>query len=1000
MTSPDSAADIRLDLHHRALGDMSSGKPKRLVRALEYQAEDLPPEAFAYTTEADFLGALRGAHATDRLVEAWRKQLTRWDYNENVSWSSHPPRTDERRADVYALLGLGEELGKLLDALVPVSKAAGAVVISTEHKVWYTPQSLQGRPWYWPAYRKLLVDKGWPEDVVAGLDEASDRVVERLADPTATEAYQSKGLVVGYVQSGKTANFAGVIAKAIDAGYRLVIVLGGTLNMLRAQTQRRLDMELVGRENILRGANEYESDYADDPAWSQGRFAAFGAMPSSLGAFDIHRMTTRDVDYQSLQTGIAALEADKQEPGLPLYDPRNLHRAAARLMVVKKNKTVLEKLVKDLRKIQTPLAEIPVLIIDDESDEASVNTTDLAKPNAERTAINRKISELLRMLPRAQYVGYTATPFANVFIDPSDTEDIFPKDFIISLPRPDGYMGARDFHDLDSDLADEERTVVNSNEKAHVRSIVVEGDDEGDADDTCLERAMDMFVLTAAMKLYREDKGGLGDRYFQHHTMLIHESVRQDDHRELLGRVTRLWWNAGYLGPAGRERLRDLFVTDVAPVSEVRADGQAVPSSFEELAPFIGPAAIRIGGDDKPIIVVNGDKDIETGEADFDKRSIWKILIGGQKLARGFTVEGLTVSYFRRRAGNASTLMQMGRWFGFREGYQDLVRLYLGRQESMGKKEIDLYEGFEAICRDEEAFRAELAQYSVIVDGRPQVTPDRVPPLVWQHIPWLKPTSPNKMFNSRLVTVRSPGEWQEPTAYPTKVADLRHNTNLWTPVLESLSDEPVQLAYHLRDKGVTHRFSALAGRMGSADLLDLVSGVRWGAPSQFAPHLDYLREISAGDSPQVDDWIVLAPQHAQPGKRIRLASGSRPYSYFARDRRRAPLFGAISDVKHRAAALRIAGSLGDAGDATVEGLVAPRRGVIVLYPIVEPEHRATLVEDVPLDPSRVVTAFGFVAPASARRDDGRVLRFTTVDSTREGIAIIDTASAAAAGHHG
>ncbi|WP_128981598.1 Z1 domain-containing protein [Streptomyces roseicoloratus] len=989
MTSPDPSTSLRIDLHSRALGDMSSGKPKRLERALEYQAEDLSPEAMRYASEADFLSVLREARSTDRLVEVWRKQLTRWDFSENPTWSDHPPRTDERRADTYALLGIGDETGKRLDALVPVSKAAGAVVISAEHKSWYTPQSLQGRPWYWPAYRRLLVDKGWAEDVVAGLDEATDRVVERLADPTAPEAYQSKGLVVGYVQSGKTANFAGVIAKAIDAGYRLVIVLGGTLNMLRAQTQRRLDMELVGRENIMRGASAYESDYADDPAWIQGKFASFGAMPSSLGAFDIHRMTTRDVDYQSLQQGIAALESDKQEPGLPLYDPRNLHRAAARLMVVKKNKTVLTKLVKDLGKIQTPLSEIPVLIIDDESDEASVNTTDLAKPNAERTAINKKISELLRMLPRAQYVGYTATPFANVFIDPSDAEDIFPKDFIISLPRPDGYMGARDFHDLDWDPSDE-RTYADSNEMAHVRSIVVEDDE----DDTCLRRAMDMFVLTAAMKLYREDKGGLGDRYFQHHTMLIHESVRQDDHRELLGRVTELWWDAGYPGAAGHGRLRRLFDEDIAPVSAVRADGQAVPASFEELAPYIGPAAIRIGGDDKPIIVVNGDKDLATGEADFDKRSIWKILIGGQKLARGFTVEGLTVSYFRRRAGNASTLMQMGRWFGFRQGYRDLVRLYLGRQETMGRKEIDLYEGFEAICRDEEAFRAELAQYSVMVDGRPQITPDKVPPLVSQHIPWLKPTSPNKMYNSRLVTLRSPGLWQEPTAYPKKASALRHNTALWVPVLDSLPVEPAQFSYHF-PKGVTHRFSALTGRIDAARLLELLAAVQWGAPSQFAPHLDYLREITNSHPAQVDDWVVLAPQHSQPGHRIALGSSGRSFSYFARDRRRDPLFGAISDLKHRAAATRIAGGLPDSGDVAVESLVSPRRGVVTLYPVVEPEHRATLVEGEALDPSQVVMAFGFVAPASARSDDGRVLRFTTVDSSQEGVAIIDTTTTAA-----
>ncbi|MEU8538563.1 Z1 domain-containing protein [Streptomyces sp. NPDC048717] len=992
MTRPDISTGIRLDLHARALGDMSSGKPKRLVRALEYQAEDLSPEALPYASEADFLDVLREARSTDQLIEVWRKQLTRWDYNENVAWSDHPPRTDERRTDVYGLLGIGDETAKRLDALIPVSKAAGAVVISTEHKPWYTPESVQGRPWYWPAYRELLVKKGRSEEAVASLEEAANRVVERLADPTAEAAYQSKGLVVGHVQSGKTANFAGVIAKAIDAGYRLVIVLGGTLNLLRAQTQRRLDMELVGRENIMRGASEYESDYADDPAWSRGEFTAFGAMPSTLGAFDIHRMTTRDDDYRSLLQGIVALEYEKQEPGLPLYHPQNLHRSAARLMVVKKNKQVLTKLVKDLRKIKTPLSEIPVLIVDDESDEASVNTSDLAKPNAERTAINQKISELLGMLPRAQYVGYTATPFANVFIDPSDAEDIFPKDFIVSLPRPAGYMGARDFHDLDADFGDEERTYATSNELAHVRDIVVEDDE----DDTCLQRAMDMFVLTAAMKLYREAEGGRDERFYQHHTMLIHESVRQDAQRELLGRVTRLWWNAGYTGETGRERLRELFDTDVAPVSAVRAGDEAIPASFEDLAPHIGPAAIRIGGDDKPIIVVNGDKDIETGEADFDKRSIWKILIGGQKLARGFTVEGLTVSYFRRRAGNASTLMQMGRWFGFREGYRDLVRLYLGRQETVGKKEIDLYQGFEAICRDEEAFRSELEQYSVPVDGRPQVTPDKVPPLVSQHIPWLKPTSPKKMYNSRLVTLRSPGLWQEPTAYPKRTGDLRRNTDLWTPLLDSLSPEPTRLAYHFPGAdGTTHRYAAFSGRIDAATLLDLVTRLRWEAPSQFAPHLDYLDEITKGS--QVDDWIVLAPQHAQAGRRIRCGTAGRAYSYFARDRRRDPLFGAISDLKHRAVALRIAGGLADSGDPVVESLVAPKRGTIVLYPIVEAEHRATLADGDVLDPSRIVMAFGFVAPASARSDDGRVLRFTTIDSSREGVPIIDAAPGALAG---
>lgn len=967
---------LRLTLHTSALAGMDS-RPKNLLRALAYQSEDEGPEAELLATEADFCSTLNAAHSTDQLVELWRKQLTQWDYAENPAWTPTESRTDERRAAILNLLGLPEDTVRILNLLIPVPKASGPVVISDTFIPWYTPQSQQGRSWYWPAYRQLLSQKGWSETAVASLDSASDRVVERLADPTSETAYQSKGLVVGYVQSGKTANFTGVIAKSVDAGYRLVIVLGGTLNLLRAQTQRRLDMELVGRENILRGASEYESDYADDPAWPQGKFLSHGGLPSAMGGFDIVRMTTRDNDYKSLLQGIVALEFEKQEPALPLHNPRNLHRSSARLMVVKKNQTVLAKLVKDLNKIKTPLAEIPVLIIDDESDEASVNTSNPNKPDAERTAINDKISELLRLLPRAQYVGYTATPFANVFIDPSDAEDIFPKDFIVSLPRPEGYMGVQDFHDLDSPIPREERTFANSNEKAHVRDIHLSSEEDGSA----LQKAMDMFVLTAAMKLYREDNG-LGDRAFQHHTMLIHESVRTADHQKLRGRVHKMWWSAGYTGPEGHARLRELFETDVAPVSRVRSDGFAVPASYDDLSPYVGAAAIRIGGDNQPIIVVNGDKDIENGEADFDKRSLWKILIGGQKLARGFTVEGLTITYYRRRTSNASTLMQMGRWFGFRKGYQDLVRLYLGREETMGKKDIDLYEAFEAICRDEESFREELQQYSVVIDGEPQVTPERVPPLVSQHLPWLKPVSANKMYNTRLVGIDSPGKWEEPTAYPSGVPALRHNTGLWTPVLESLSTDPSTFAYYFDEAETHHRFNALTGRLSSGEFLTLLGSLKWDAPGRFEPHLTYLNEITG--SSKVEDWLVIAPQHSSRNRQLPIGTSSRTFSWFSRQRRRGEVFGAISEPKHRAAALRIAGALAHGGNTTTERYVSERRGVVSLYPVVEPEHRGELEASGRIDPGKVVMAFTFVAPASARSSDGRVLRFTTIDS-RDGV---------------
>jgi len=347
--------------------------------------------------------------------------------------------------------------------------------------------------------------------------------------------------------------------------------------------------------------------------------------------------------------------------------------------------------------------------------------------------------------------------------------------------------------------------------------------------------------------------------------------------------------------------------------------------------------------------------------------------------------------------------MQMGRWFGFREGYRDLVRLFIGRGEKVGKKEIDLYEAFEAICLDEESFRKELAQYSEMVDGVPQITPAQVPPLVSQHLPWLKPTSPKKMYNARLVEIASPGEWVEPTAYPATSKDLAHNTNLWLPVLESLSSRPVRFACY-SDDGKKYSFDALKGSISPDVFLDIASSLKWCAPTQFAPHLAYLREITGGRHAQVEEWAVLAPQlglskgtkTSEGGHGLVLGAREDSVSWFLRSRRRNPLFGAISEPKHRTVPRRIAGALATECNEETKALTGPRKGAILLYPVIERKKDAN-GQDKPLpirgdgsiDPGELVIAFAFVAPTSARAGDGRVVRFTTVDSSREGTPIID-----------
>ena len=216
---------------------------------------------------------------------------------------------------------------------------------------------------------------------------------------------------------------------------------------------------------------------------------------------------------------------------------------------MKKNATVLKKLVTDIEANKQAFAEIPVLMIDDESDQASVNTVDPEKilaAKAEgreikaRRAINDRIAAMLELMPRTQYVGYTATPFANVFVDPSDPVGIFPRDFVIGLERPPGYMGVEDFYDS-AESSDDEKTYSNSNELAFVRDLEATDDDENHQDEE-LAKAIDMFVLTGAIKLYRASADPA--LTFRHHTMLVHDSVRKIHHRKAAEHVRHLWSTA------------------------------------------------------------------------------------------------------------------------------------------------------------------------------------------------------------------------------------------------------------------------------------------------------------------------------------------------------------------------------------------------------------------------------------------------------------------------
>lgn len=868
----------------------------------------------------EVLEALSAEGEGGALHALFREHLARWDHVEDVDWAEDTrPNTAERRSTLYEALGVDGSMRQVLDEHIPYLAAEKPTVIAAKRwDRWYTPALRAARHFYWDAFASHLRDtEGWSEQSIISLDEASTSVVERLANPTAVEAYQSKGLVVGYVQSGKTANITGVVAKAADAGYRLIIVLAGTQNMLRNQTQRRLDRELVGAELL-------EDEYDDAADWAQ--FLRHGDRPSMLGAFDWIRLTTRSSDYRKLAAGaIETLRFDKHHAGKRLNDPDNLYRLPAKLLVVKKNASVLDKLRTDLLRADSDglLADMPALVIDDESDQASVNTVRPSSTDdeekVERTRINAAIVHLLRILPRAQYVGYTATPFANVFIDPADAEDVFPKDFIVALGRPPDYLGASDFHDLEGAPPEAIHEPFRSNERAFVRPVY-----EDDPSNEQLRTAIDTFVLTGAIKLYR---GAILDQTFRHHTMIVHTSQRIADHQQQFQAVRDLIDDAGYESGAARDRLARLLETDILPVSASRAPDLPSPASLDDLDEHLGETLSRLHRGGTPALVVNS-----TGEAHrlaFDAADpVWKIIVGGAKLSRGFTVEGLTVSYFRRRSPTADTLMQMGRWCGFRRGYADLVRLYIARARADELDVFDTYEAFEGICRDEESFRGELKKYALPEDDADLITPRDIPPLVASHLDWIKPTSKNKMYNAQLGFRNFGAMLREHRLTPDSDVDVRHNERIARQLLEPLELASRELVV---DESVVQAYVASATR---SEVEGFLRSYRWLDDRKIlAPELEFLAG-KEGD-PCVDEWVVVLPQLQQGAFGLTWSVSGHDLTVHSRkrnpDTRLVNAYAGPDDRRIASALTGVYDSLGV--DHDVRSLGGDRRAVLLVYPI-------------------------------------------------------------------
>lgn len=935
------------DATKSALNNMRDEGPAALVELVAFKLRKIN----AVVDEKAVLASVIVPELNDPRRRAMHMSLAQWDAQTDPNWGANTTAsTAERRERIYELLELADESRKRLDAEFPSAARLDTMIVDPEHwEPWYDDTRRTAHDFYWRAYRGVLEAKGWDPAAIANLDKSTSDIVGRLADPSAEIGYQTKGLAVGHVQSGKTANFTGIVAKAIDSGYRLIIVLTGTIELLRGQTQRRLDMELVGEENILAGADPTDADAirnidyigTGDVDWHKGNFLRHGVDIHTLPDVpEIKRLTTIGKDYRKLGLGRDTLDfrrtGELTNVAKPVFDPENIHGVDARIAVMKKNPTALKNLIHDLKNIRADMREIPALIIDDEADQASVNTVNPRSKSAvaKSSTINRLIKDLLTLMPRAQYIGYTATPFANVFISPDDSEEIFPKDFIVSLEPSSEYMGGRQFHDLFGLDPEAKGDPAVSNEAAFVRNLSADGDSDPEAERDEIGAAIDAFVLSGAIKKWRESVEPKRFGY-RHHTMLVHESVKTSEHSDLASTFRSVWSERAYTSSTGLARLRALFADDFERITASRTSWADLPfpATFDELKRFVGATVDAITADTDPVVVVNGTSDSDYSAMDFQIQPYWRIMIGGAKLSRGFTVEGLTVSYYRRRTTAADTLMQMGRWFGYRQGFQDLVRLYIGRDVLDTKqRSFDLYDAFTSIVEDEEEFRHQLRRFSEVTEeGKPVVRPIHVPPMVFQQLPWLRPTGANKMYNAVMDYEGDGGIVKDFNAHDYRDDGSRNVKHFdavkpWLANLES----PVQEFLGVNATSYSGRFGILT----TDAVITALAQFELQSRDQLAPTISMIDKASKEG--HIQDWAVIVPE--LPDSFRRSIEGFEVSLMQRRRRQDRPGFTG-SERRHRAALEVIARKPDrevEAG-AAAAALSTPTRGAILLTFSIDPE---------------------------------------------------------------
>lgn len=675
---------------------------------------------------------------------------------------------------------------------------------------------------FWNRYISYLQKKIAP-DTINKLDNLTDDILDRIANPSTPGGWDKRGMVVGQVQSGKTSNYTGLINKAADAGYKLIIVLAGMHDSLRSQTQIRID------EGFLGFNSQRSLQYSNTNKIGVGFYNPLDSKTNQPIVLPANALTSSHLngDFNRKAAQSAGIHLRSSDPIVA---------------VVKKNGSILKNLISWLavwgdKQLDGKIIirNVPFLLIDDEADNASINVS-----KEKVSAINGCIRALLSLFEQSAYVGYTATPFANIFIPILEEQsfkgidltikdyeftvgqDLFPKDFIINIPAPSNYIGPAKVFGLpalSSTDADEEPLPVirlvkdydafnASNAQEQAQNLIAGVDKEfaitktfvpdkhkksdplPDELPNSLKFAVKCFVLSAAARRVRK-------QIDVHNSMLIHISrfiVWQDRIATLVDSELKFYqkqieMKSGNLMNELQAIWKKEFVPTTSKVSNekhIYTDPEITAIDWKEIETEIFPAISKM-----EVRAVHGDKNIaglshhNISPLDYffseqQGKFLSVIAVGGDKLSRGLTLEGLTVSYYLRASKMYDTLMQMGRWFGYRPGYVDLCRIFTSDELTRWYKHITI--ASEEMRRD--------FDYMFLL----KKTPKEFGLKVRTHPGVLKITAANKFRYKKIMYLSYSGELEQTYQFKIDGKRFKQNFDAANELISSLGkpiDKPV-----------------------------------------------------------------------------------------------------------------------------------------------------------------------------------------------------------------